>query len=250
MLPVKHGSREGDVDGALRPARRLDPAERRERIVAAAVCYFAEVGLAGTTRDLAQRAGVTQALLYRYFASKDELAEAVFERVFLDRLQPHWPALLRDAAVPLEARIIRFYREYTDAIFTYEWMRIFMWAGLAGEQLNRRYLTHVAERLLTPLRTAIAADGRFRAPDPEEIWALHGGIVYLGIRRFIYQLPTPADCGPAIERTIRGFLAGLGPPTGEAAASSPSAPREAARRARAKPRPSGGPKRRSASRPG
>lgn len=242
------------MDGAVRPARRLDPAERRERIIAAAVCYFAEVGFAGTTRDLAQRAGVTQALLYRYFASKDELAEAVFERVFLDRLRPHWPGLLRDAAQPLEARMIRFYGEYTDAIFTYEWMRIFMWAGLAGEQLNRRYLTHVAERLLTPLRAAIAADGRFRAPDPEEIWALHGGIVYLGIRRFIYQLPTPADCRPAIERTIRGFLAGLGPPSrggtarttrggaaktisGGAAASSPSGPREAARRARAKPRP-------------
>jgi AcrR family transcriptional regulator len=223
------------------------------------VCHFAEVGLAGTTRDLAKRAGVTQALLYRYFASKDALAEAVFERVFLDRLQPHWPALLRDAAIPLEERMLRFYREYTTAIFTYEWMRIFMWAGLAGEQLNRRYLTHVAERLLAPMRAAIAADGRFRAPDAEDLWALHGGIVYLGIRRFIYQLPTPADCGPTIERSIRRFLAGLGPPpdggapgriSDEAAASSPSGWRAAARPARAKPRPPGGRARRSASQPG
>jgi AcrR family transcriptional regulator len=228
----------------------MDPAERRGRIVAAAVAYFAEVGFAGTTRDLARRAGVTQALLYRYFASKDELAEAVYEHVFLGRLQPHWPALLRDPAQPLEARMIRFYREYTAAIFTYEWMRIFMWAGLAGEKLNRRYLGHVGERLLAPLAEAIAADGRFRAPDIEAMWALHGGIVYLGIRRFIYQLPTPEDVGPVIEDSIRRFLAGLGAPSDEAAASSPSAPPRAARPARARPRPSAGPRRRSASRPG
>jgi hypothetical protein len=43
----------------------------------------------------------------------------------------------------------------------------------------------------------------------EEMWALHGSIVYLGIRRFIYQLPTPADDGPVIDRTVARFLAGL-----------------------------------------
>jgi AcrR family transcriptional regulator len=197
------------LDGTPRTPRRLDPAERRERIVAAAIGCFAEVGLGGTTRDLAQRAGITQALLYRYFASKDELIEAVFERVFIGRLQPHWPALLRDRGQPLEARMIRFYREYTAAIFTYDWMRIFMWAGLAGEKLNRRYLGHVDERLLAPLAVEIAADGRFRPPGIEEMWALHGGIVYLGIRRFIYQLPTPEDVGPVVEQSVTRYLAGL-----------------------------------------
>jgi AcrR family transcriptional regulator len=234
----------------LRPGRRLDPAERRERIVAAAVCYFAEVGFGGTTRDLAKRAGMTQALLYRYFASKDELAEAVYEHVFLGRLQPHWPALLRDRALPLEARMIRFYREYTAAIFTYEWMRIFMWAGLAGEKLNRRYLGHVGERLLTPLAEAIAADGRFRAPDLEAMWALHGGIVYLGIRRFIYQLPTPEDVGPVIEQSIARFLAGLGASTPTGDGSSPAGPSRAGKSARASSRPSAGQRRRTASPPG
>ena len=35
----------------------------REEIIRAAVAYFAEVGFGGSTRELAQRAGVTQALL-------------------------------------------------------------------------------------------------------------------------------------------------------------------------------------------
>lgn len=193
----------------MRPARRLQPEARREQIIAAAICYFAEVGFGGTTRDLARRAGVTQALLYRYFASKADLVEVVFERVFLDRLSPSWITELRDHDIALPERLCGFYRQYATAIFTYEWMRIFMWAGLAGEALNRRYLGHVGESLLQPMREEIAAAGPYRAPDMEAMWSLHGGIVYIGIRRFIYGLPTPPDVAPAIEATVRGFLAGL-----------------------------------------
>ena len=44
----------------------------------------------------------------------------------------------------------------------------------------------------------------------EDIWNLHGGIVYLGIRRFVYQTPTPDDDGPAIEHAIDRFLRDFG----------------------------------------
>jgi AcrR family transcriptional regulator len=189
-------------------ARRLEPQARREQILAGAVAYFAEVGFGGTTRDLASRIGITQALLYRYFASKADLMEAVFERVFLGRLSPRWGEEIRDRTQPLEHRLCHFYRQYAAAIFTYEWMRIFMWAGLAGEALNLRYLSRVGDSLLSALRDEIARDGRYRTPDMEEMWALHGSVVYIGIRRFIYRLPTPADCTPAIEAAIDRFLAG------------------------------------------
>ena len=197
------------MDGMPRAGRRLEPQARREQIMAAAVAYFAEVGFGGTTRDLARRIGITQALLYRYFTSKADLMEAVFERVFLGRLSPHWNAEIRDPHQPLEHRLRHFYRQYATAIFTYEWMRIFMWAGLAGEALNLRYLSRVGDSLLAALREEIARDGRYRSPDMEEMWALHGSIIYIGIRRFIYQLPTPDDVGPVIDRSVERFLAGL-----------------------------------------
>ncbi len=189
--------------------RRLDPASRREAIIRAAICHFAEAGLGGTTREIAERAGITQALLYRYFASKAELAEAVFERVYLGRLDPRWAEELRDRRVPMRERLRRFYRQYTAAIFTNEWMRIFMWAGLAGEALNREYLQLVGETLLTPLRDEIAADPSLRPPGMEELWSLHGSIVYLGIRRFVYRMPTPEDPGPVIDAAVDRFLRAL-----------------------------------------
>src|SRR3954452_21612872 len=62
-------------------APRLSALKRRDDIVSQAVQFFAEAGFAGTTRALAERMGVRQALIYRYFPSKDALVEAVFQRV-------------------------------------------------------------------------------------------------------------------------------------------------------------------------
>ncbi|MGQ3353874.1 MAG: TetR/AcrR family transcriptional regulator [Phreatobacter sp.] len=199
-----------DGPDAMVRRRRLAPEARREQIVDAAVCYFAEVGLSGTTRDLAKRAGITQALLYQYFRSKADLLEAVFARVYLDRMSPHWPGLITDRSRPLRERMLTFYAEYSGAIFSYEWLRIFMAAGLAGEALNRRYLDHVRDLLLVPLLEEIRFAARHNAqPEMEDLWNLHGGIIYLGIRRHIYHLPTPDDVMPVIERAIDRFLAGF-----------------------------------------
>ncbi len=200
MAEVKVNKRPGQ--------RRLSPEARREMIVAEAVRYFAEVGFSGPTRDLARRAGVTQPLLYKYFATKADLTEAVFERVYLDRLDPAWPTLLADRSRPLRDRLLDFYRAYTRAIFTYEWMRIFMFAGLAGEELNQRYLNRVRDLLLRPVLEEMreATPPGSQPPDIEDMFSLHGSIVYLGIRRFIYQLPAPDDIDPIIERAVDRFL--------------------------------------------
>src|SRR5215469_7379651 len=53
---------------------RLDSDERRKTIVAAAVPLFARKGFAGTTtRELAEAAGISEALLFRHFPSKKHL---------------------------------------------------------------------------------------------------------------------------------------------------------------------------------
>ena len=53
---------------------RLDSDERRKAIVRAAVPLFARKGFAGTTtRELAEAAGISEALLFRHFPSKQSL---------------------------------------------------------------------------------------------------------------------------------------------------------------------------------
>jgi AcrR family transcriptional regulator len=57
--------------------RRHSTEQRREEIIDAAVSLFCEKGYEGTTiRDIARAVGVTEGLLYHYFAGKAELVEA------------------------------------------------------------------------------------------------------------------------------------------------------------------------------
>lgn len=197
----------GREAGARQDRRRLSPDERRAQIVAGAVAYFAERGLEGNTRDLSRRLGVTQSLIFNYFGTKADLVEAVYEDVYLNRLDPGWPALIADRSQCLRTRMLTFYKAYTQAIFTYEWMRIFMFSGLAGAELNRRYLDHMAGMILRPLLAEMQATAPGPArPQMEDLWNLHGGIVYIGIRRFVYQVPCPDDPVPAIEAALDRFL--------------------------------------------
>ncbi len=71
--------------GLRRRAPRLAGDARRAIIVEAASRFFADQGFSGPTRDLAESIGVTQALLYRYFESKEALIKSVFASVFRDR---------------------------------------------------------------------------------------------------------------------------------------------------------------------
>lgn len=62
------------------PRRRVRraPAERREQLLDAALASFADLGYgAATMRDIAQRAQVTEGLIYHYFADKRELLGAL-----------------------------------------------------------------------------------------------------------------------------------------------------------------------------
>ena len=193
------------------PRRRLPPEERRQQIVDGAVAFFAEQGLDGKTRDLAKRLGITQSLLFNYFATKDDLLEAVYEKVYLGRLSSDWPHRLADRSQPLRARLLAFYNEYSALIFEYEWMRIFMFSGLAGAELNRRYLAHLGEVILRPVLAEITREATSGpAPCMEDVWNLHGGIVYIGIRQHIYQMPAPDDPSEEIARAVDRFLMGFG----------------------------------------
>jgi AcrR family transcriptional regulator len=58
---------------------RADAARNRERILLAAGEVFAERGLDATLDDIARQAGLGVGTVYRRFASKEELVEALFE---------------------------------------------------------------------------------------------------------------------------------------------------------------------------
>jgi AcrR family transcriptional regulator len=196
--------------------KRLPRGEREQMIVQGAIRFFAEVGFEGQTRELARRLGITQPLIFRYFPTKDDLIERVYQEVYISRWNPWWEELLEDRSQPLAQRLSTFYKDYAKAIFTYEWVRIFVHSGLKGVNINRRYLALIRDRVLKRIMTEVRAEQNL--PTPEEVpfsereielaWGLHGGVFYIAIRKWIYDFDTPEDIDGVLEATVESFVKG------------------------------------------
>lgn len=168
--------------------RRLPRRERERLIIDEAMRFFSEVGFEGQTRALAQRLGVTQPLLYRYFPDKDALIERVFSEVLASSWDPIWETALMDRTRPLVERLTDFYVTYSGTNFRCERIRLLMFASLKDHNTASRYLAFVREHLFVPLVRELRAEAGLpeSAPVLEEeiacIAGLHGAIGYVAAR--------------------------------------------------------------------
>ncbi len=189
--------------------------ERREEFLSKAIEFFAQEGFESSTRDLARRLGVTQPLLYRYFPSKNDLIAEVYDAVYVKRWQDGWSSILTDRSRPVRDRLMEFYMAYTDVVFHNHWMRIFLFSGLKGVDINRRYLKLVRARILEPILSELRFDAGLEdlTPSDEEVefaWIMHGGIFYYGVRTLIYEVSILNDKAFIIETAIDSFLGQIG----------------------------------------
>ena len=204
-----------------KPARprsqRLAPVDRKRQIVQMAVRYFAEVGFDGSTRELARRLQVTQPLIYRYFPSKEDLIQAVYQEVYLTRWQPDWERALGDTTRPIRARLVTFYTQFTEAVFTPEWIRIYLFAGLRGLEMNQWWISFVEDHLLRNMAAAVrqAHDlpdveaQPIGAQELELYWLFHGGLFYYGQRREVYGHASGVTLASFIETSVDALLNGV-----------------------------------------
>ncbi len=198
------------------PRRRLKREDRDREIAQAAVAFFAEVGFDGDTRELARRMGVTQSLIFRYFPSKAALIERVYQEVYVGRWNSYWESIIADRSISLQTRLLRFYKDYARVALTYDWVRIFMFSGLRGENINTRYLEFLRSRVLEPiakeLRAELGLPGFEEVPLTEEevelIWGINARVFYLGQRLWIFNAPLTLDIDEIIDQTITSYLAG------------------------------------------
>jgi AcrR family transcriptional regulator len=194
---------------------RLSPADRERQIIDGAIAYFSEVGFSGQTRELSKRLGITQPLLYRYFSSKQALIDRVYQTVFEGRWNQGWIALLENRKIPLRDRLIEFYRQYSEATYRPEWIRIYMHAGLSIPTLNQRYIKLVRRELLPVYCRELRhycgirdVDAEVSDDEMEFVWSLHGGIFYYAVRQHVYKIRTSVSFMDKVEFAVDNFLAG------------------------------------------
>ncbi|MBM3542037.1 MAG: TetR/AcrR family transcriptional regulator [Alphaproteobacteria bacterium] len=198
------------------PRRRLPPAERSQRILDEAAVFFAERGLATSTRELAERLGVAQALIYRYFPSKSALIDQVFEVTFARLWDDNWARLLADRARPIEDRLTTLYTAYLHRAGAMS-VRLFVRAGLEGADMARRYSVPLTDKLLRPVIAALRAEAGLPGfevrpmmrGEREVAMSLHGAVVFLAIRKHVYGMPLPDDMGELVHLQVANFLPGV-----------------------------------------
>ena len=145
---------------------------------------------------MAQRLGTTQPLLYRYFSRKEILIEAVLSTVLERQTAINWNEMLQDESRSLRKRLINVFTAYATQIYDRQWIRLYMFAGLAGGELNRRYITSVTEPMLRAVVDAIRVEFRcggrrtrqMKRLELECAWLFHGGLYYHAIRKYVYDM--------------------------------------------------------------
>lgn len=178
--------------GSGSPRRRLSPLAREGMIVEGAIRFFSEHGLGGQLRDLARGLGITHTLLYHYFPTKQALIERVYAELFEGRWRAEWEVLLDDRSLDVQTKLTLFYIDYAKVILERDWVRIFIFSGLSDRYITERYFSMLDARLFPRLiRESRKFRGRVSRTKPtarelELLMGLHGGIFYIGMRRWVY----------------------------------------------------------------
>lgn len=206
--------------GVSAPRRRLLPSERERMILDGSVRFFSEHGLDGQLRDLARGLGITHTLLYHYFPTKQALIDRVYAELFEGRWRPEWETLLDDKTLDVETRMTRFYVDYAQVILERDWVRVFIFSGLSDRYITERYFSMLGEKLFPRL---VRESRRYRgqthrgkptARELELLMGLHGGIFYMGMRRWVYGHAVDEDKPCVFDEVfirdrVRGYLLSL-----------------------------------------
>jgi AcrR family transcriptional regulator len=221
-------------DALAVPRKRMSVEDRERQILDGAVEFFSTHGLDGQMRVLAQGIGVTHALLYHYFPTKQALIDRVYQELFEGRWKADWETLLDDPHLPIPEKLTRFYCDYAAFILSRDFVRIFIFSGLSDHYITDRFFDLLRERLFPRLvretrkYRGLKSRAKPSARELELLMGLHGGIFYTGIRRWIYGQEVHGAEGSEqdriyIEDRVNAYLASAAVVLDGAAAPTPSA---------------------------
>lgn len=195
------------------PKLRLNASDRRSQILASALEVFSELGFHGArTRDLAERAGVSEALLFRHFPTKEDLIRAILESLgFEQRIEMMEE---RFAKLPPREALCRL-AEYTltalrdePRVFRVVFFGVLEMPDLAME-FYRRFLSRLLALETRLFQRAFAERGKKRAARDAAIAArsFHGSLLFYQITGAVIRIePLPEDPGERAEAIVNLYL--------------------------------------------
>ena len=180
------------TEAAARPPR-MPGEDRRRQLLRVAVESFARNGFSGTkTKDIAAAAGVSEAILFRHFGSKEDLYHAILDEKEASLGAERWYLEMNELAERRDDRgvlhhvvqqLIRSFRE--DAAFH----RLLLYASLEGHLLADLFHERFGLPMGDFLSRYIAlrqAEGEFRECDPAvAVMCLIGSTIHYAMARHV-----------------------------------------------------------------
>lgn len=195
-------------------ACRMSGSDRREQLLDVALALFGRHGFDGTTvRDIAAAANVTDGLIYRYFASKEELLAEVIERARRVFNSLHLDSL---ASEPSFDGLLRVLRDLTNFQHTNIALIDLIWyESCRGSDTGRQFQV-LREELIRQLQTALAtwqAQGLLTDEDPVRVARMIAGqtFAFAVANRCLSEADWEVDMTAFMTTVARVMVEGLRP---------------------------------------
>ena len=203
---------------------RFSRTERQASIISAAASLFAVNGFKGTTtREIAKTAGISEALLFKYFPTKRALYAAILaEKAPISDLLE----VVEDAAKKRDDfrvfTLIASYRIHRGSDPTL--MRLLLFSALEGHELSEMFFQNQHRMFYDYLCGYIARrirEGAFKRVDPLlAVRGFMGMVAHHRLLHEIFRVPTHGSPEDAVLTYVRIFLEGLVTPTHRPAAKN------------------------------
>ncbi|MFN2501755.1 MAG: TetR family transcriptional regulator [Pyrinomonadaceae bacterium] len=181
------------------PSGRMKGDERREQILQTAVNLFSQKGFKGTTtKEIARAAGVSEAMVFRHFSTKDELYGAILHNkscqdgvhTFLwEQNQTLVEAMKAkdDFAVFYNIAFDAMNKHHTDEAF----MRLLFYSALEEHELADRFFNEFISHVYDFIGGYIAQrqrDGAFRELNPKvAVRAFIGMLIHHSLNNILWD---------------------------------------------------------------
>ena len=165
----------------VKKPKRMGGSERREQIVGVSARLFSEKGFRGTTtKEVADKAGISEATIYKHFKSKTDIYQAIIESYCNDdKGRSHYLKRLegksgRDLLSEVAALIMESYEE--DPFF----IRIFLFSALEGIEFSDMVIQSKGMEMLGLVKSEIERlmdEGVFKKENPILVTRAYIGMI-------------------------------------------------------------------------
>jgi len=182
-------------------ASRMKGDERRGQILATAVNLFSRNGFRGTTtKEIAQAAGVSEAMVFRHFANKEALYAAILDDKGCREGVAKFPwenneQLIRAMDEKNDSEV--FYQIGISALTKHQsnlpFLRLIFYSALEEHELAERFFGDFIERIYDFIGDYIRtrqADGAFRELEPRvAVRAFMGMLIHHSLNNLLWDKP-------------------------------------------------------------